>query len=529
MRYVARVVSSVKKSCDLTLGPKTLIVGPNGSGKTTLVQSLELATIGCASDLEGRDLVQQQGSLARLFPEDTTPRAECWLNDGTHFQWEMKPKAGVGAEGYHEPTHEAPVQVAWPLRDIQSILLGDSSKLARWLEDQVLGPAAIEEVLAQLPPEVRNEVSLLSRKGKTSDIMELASLAKNEARTLRLNATKVEKTIEQMVQGIPAPLTDQELAALKEQLQLGEMPPGTVTQAQMDTWKVEKQTLIEQSFQLEKEKETIPQVSAKLFASIDRLQKAKRLVAQHKEHFPDAAACFVCGQGNPAQMASFAVELDKLVATVSASVNQADLQRRQALTNQQASFLEKLKQLEHLISTSRVASPPPSNLNAIRSRIASNEVAVRAWANHAAKSREITRDRVRADQFTTASKTLSTVGKEILQRKKADFEAKVNQYLPKADTFSIDLHAARVGLVRNGHLHTALSGAEYSRVLLALAACSADPDAINILSPPDRAWDANTLAVVMTAMCQTQAQVILMSTIEPAFVPADWTVIKLWT
>lgn len=527
MRYISRVVSTVKKSCDVTLGPKTLIVGPNGSGKTTIIQSLELATCGYATDLEGRDLVQQQAALSRLFPPDVIPSAECWLDDGTQFHWSMKPKAGVGAEGFHEPVHHAPVNVNWPWRDVQSILLGDTSRLARWLEEQVIGPSPIEQVLAQLPPEVRDEVALLSKKSKTTDLMELANQAKSEARALRLNATKVEKTVDQMVQGVPAPLTEQEMAVLKDRLATAPSHVGMITQQQYDALLAEKTRIIEQSWHLEQEKNQIPQVSAKGFEALERIKKAKAISHQHQSHFPDAPNCFVCGKGTGSDVVHFSRELDTIESTL--AINPADLNRRRAIETQQTTLLEKLASVEHQLSTSRVTAGTPSDLEEIKARIITNEMAIRVWANHSAKQKSITRDRVLADHYTTASKVLSSLGKDLIQQKKAAFEAKVATFLPKHDQFAIDLHAARVGLVRNGNHHTALSGAEHSRVLLALASASMKHDALNILSSPDRAWDPNTLASVMVSLLETPAQVVLMSTVEPAFVPAYWTVVKLWT
>lgn len=526
MRYVKQVVSTVKKSCSVQLGPKTLLVGPNGSGKTTVIQSIELATSGFATDLEGRDLVQQQGALQRLFPDNAIPSAECWLDDGTHFIWEMKPKTGQGAEGFHEPSGQRPIPVHWPLREIQQVLLGDASKVARWLEEQVIGTRSLEEVIKDLPPEVKAEVIFLSKKAGNSDLMALANLAKNEARALRMGATKLEKTIEQMVVGIPSPLTDFEVQNLKADLAKATAAPVGITQDQHAALKRLFDLKSADWVRLEEEKHQIPKVSSNLLAALDRLNKAKGLSRQHQAYFHDAAACFVCGKGTAEDLKKYQVELDTLVATVSSSVSKEDMDRRTSIEQTQAQIIVELRQLKAQMDQP-IIEPSSIDVGIVQGKLASNEVSVRAWANYEASRKSLLRDRVKADHLTTASKILSELGKSILQKKKAEFEAKVNQYLPSSDVFTIDLHASRVGLKRGSDLHTALSGAEYSRVLLALAAVCFDPNGISILAPPDRAWDAQTLSLVMSSLSSVEAQVIIMSTVQPAHVPPGWTVVTV--
>jgi hypothetical protein len=114
------------------------------------------------------------------------------------------------------------------------------------------------------------------------------------------------------------------------------------------------------------------------------------------------------------------------------------------------------------------------------------------------------------------------------------FIGRVQQYLPDGDTFSLVLRQNKrdvcmFGLVRDGVLHTALSGAEWSRLTLALgAACiPEDDDTIAILTPEERAYDGVTLAAVMRSLSRAPGQVILTSPIKPrGRTPAGWTVIE---
>jgi len=92
----------------------------------------------------------------------------------------------------------------------------------------------------------------------------------------------------------------------------------------------------------------------------------------------------------------------------------------------------------------------------------------------------------------------------------------------------VDLDAGRVGLKRGDVAHTSLSGAELSRVLLAvLSAEESEGSTPSILEPEDRGWDPDTLSDVMTALTDSPDQVILMSTVLPARSPEGWRVIEV--
>jgi len=80
--------------------------------------------------------------------------------------------------------------------------------------------------------------------------------------------------------------------------------------------------------------------------------------------------------------------------------------------------------------------------------------------------------------------------------------------------------------MRDNKLHSALSGAEESRVLLALASAQEDGSKPCVLIPKDRGWDAATLYRVMEALADSPVQVIIMSTVEPKPVEG-WTLVHV--
>ena len=111
------------------------------------------------------------------------------------------------------------------------------------------------------------------------------------------------------------------------------------------------------------------------------------------------------------------------------------------------------------------------------------------------------------------------------------FRNRVQRFLPKEETFGIkfDKSVVRYGLLRDGEIHTALSGAEWARVSAALAAACTPPGAgLPVLVPEDRAWDPKTLRGVLQGLNGYRGQVLVATTIKPyRGVPAGWTLIEV--
>jgi len=123
------------------------------------------------------------------------------------------------------------------------------------------------------------------------------------------------------------------------------------------------------------------------------------------------------------------------------------------------------------------------------------------------------------------------------------FSKSVQSYLPEADIFKLrleDLEGKEVcqfGFKRpdksGGNcedvLHTALSGAEWARLTLAMACAVSEGQAgLKVFTPEERAFDPSTLREVMTALSEAPGQVILTSPIRhKGRLPKGWTVLDL--
>ena len=88
-----------------------------------------------------------------------------------------------------------------------------------------------------------------------------------------------------------------------------------------------------------------------------------------------------------------------------------------------------------------------------------------------------------------------------------------------------------MGIMRDGKLHAALSGAEWTTIVTAISMAvpeSLPKNSPAILIPEDRAWDGKTLGAVMRGFSNFKGQVLMASTIRPTGrPPKGWSVIDM--
>ena len=155
------------------------------------------------------------------------------------------------------------------------------------------------------------------------------------------------------------------------------------------------------------------------------------------------------------------------------------------------------------------------------------------WERQKGEMARIKKDKKRA----TALTDLATQGEEVIMkllvRAQSTFVTRVQQFLPARYTFGLALFdkkknpICRMGFLRDGEIHTALSGAEMVCLTLALAA-AVQPELENRLSifvPEERALSPETLTLLMESLEAIPGQVILQSPVAPTTVPDGWTVV----
>lgn len=491
--YFQKVRSPLKRGVDVSLGPRTVLVGRNGAGKTSVIQALELATIGQVNELEGRDNVKASRSIGRLFDSEEI-WAEAVTDDGELFRWTPK-------------IHNAPKAVRWPVQEITALLRGEEPKVRAWLESQVSSKPSLEDILSMVDAEVHDVVKKLARRG-ANDLLELAKAAKDESKTLRTQATKAEKTIDKMVGGIAPPLLSAERQALEA---TARKKDGISPEEHQRAASELAQTLTDY-LALEAELEGLPDAleqDTTIPALVEFLQMNLRL---------SQSECLACGQSSDV---GARLELVSEIQTEANSALKA-FKLRQTIISELKSLQAKAVELDKLVQQPIFDM---SGRDAALRALAADDISRRAWDNANKEMASIKKMRAVADHLTDAAEQFGKKGMARLKHQKLEFEANVSKYLPRGELLGVDLESARVGLLRGKSFHSALSGAESTRVLLAL--CSATSDStLSVLVPGDRNWDMVTLEKVMRALAESPSQIILMSTSVPPSIPG-WTIVEV--
>ena len=516
MRHIERVRSNLKGGCSVELGMRTVIYGPNGSGKSSIVQAIELATTGAVSDMEGREQVKQSTALARLFPANSPIRfAECDLSSGENFRWELPDGARKGT--YKKPVHDRPCDVKWPLQVLAAVLGGDATTVQAWLEKQVFKGLTKRKALAKLPPSVRSVAeNLMDRKGKT-DFLSLAKDAKSEARALRAQATRTESTVESMVEGISPPLDEEERRVLSQKSAL-EGAYMTEEEHEVEREAIYQMAIALQNFQEAVKSEPGNQMDGKL-EMLGKAQAALEMIEQHRSRVGEPTEyCWVCGSSENTKDHE-----EQVGSAVSMLGDALAYKQRCAESQKKLAEMEQELQAKCAVFNATQIGESPREAALI---LAKDDAVRKTWRNAEAQKAESAQLRAKADALTSTAKSLLSVGKDLLNAAKSEFESNISSFLPEGDTFEIDLTSARVGLLREDGLHSALSGAEWNRVLLAIACGIANGSTLNVLVPPDRAWDRDTLEQMMIALSKADVQIVVMSTVKPEPVEG-WAIVDL--
>ena len=551
--FVANVSGTVKGGVSMTLAPKTLLVGPTGAGKSRVVNTIELATMGYASDIVGRPEVRSGPDLIALAPEDGPLEARVTLSDGRSASFRVERK-GPGKTS--RPAHASPdgVRVVFPATAAVAALRGNVEKARTFVlrhSGLNIDNATIQERLADhgdwYAADFAGEHPMLR-------LLAARTLADDERR----RTTKQLSLLADAPQGATKPQAEEIEAAqeaaraavvrynealkIPETLDLNALH-GEATGA-LEALQAQEQRVAQLAAVAETETDTTHEAVKARSALVTLFS----LVAEYTPE-PRNAECILCGSSTHVDPADYRRRAE---ATANANrAAQAVMQAREHLPREQETLARCQARAEKLVLAYREAHAAQTDA-AQTDRTAQVREAYAAMTTaeghlHALKAQE--REAVNAAAM--AEKRAKLKGEKIVwearytacadltgdlvHEARAAFVARVQSYLPETDTFDLVLreHGRDVclfGFRRDGALHTALSGAEWARLTLALGAvCTPDGgDVLAILAPEERAYDGVTLAAMMRGLSEAAGQVILTSTVKPrGRTPKGWTVIEV--
>lgn len=514
--YAKKVKSPLKGGVDIELGPKTVLCGLNGTGKTAILQALKLGTRGYVDDQEGKDHVSATAAIARLFPRGAALTSQVEMSDGKVFTWASK-RRGKGFTKPKATSKERPYKVDFPFQAVKALLSGDDEKIRAWLETRAGSTLTVDDLMEMLPPAQHDDAKVALKRFDERSPVELAGALKAEARTLRAGATRQEKTVETLVQGIPLPLSDaevEELTERQEALFAQANRPGLMSPEGHKALRATIGELAEALEAVDTQIATLPALQEGEEETFRIASKGQSLAREHLEHL-GTDTCYVCLRKEADVQGSF----DRWTTVL------GELQASNSRQRLQAQYDSGLAEVQGLATRYKTAEVVDSTAvweehGSIKATLATHLANKRIWKQAEGQRKEVAGSRATADTCAALARTWEKGGKELLLQRKKAYEDTVTKWLPEGDIFVLDLDAGRVGLTHvlsPNDVYTSLSGAELSRVLLAVlsAETEARGSTPSILEPEDRGWDPATLSDVMTALTDSPDQVVLMSTVPP--------------
>jgi energy-coupling factor transporter ATP-binding protein EcfA2 len=556
-RYVKQVEHNIKGGGTVELGPRTLIVGPNGVGKSAVVNAVEAALTGKVSDIAGRRLVSSGLELLSLGTGDGA-WALATLDDETTAKWTVESRPSGGAK---RPVRKGREGVL-PLREVLDALTGSADKARRYLLRHACQNVEEADILSKMEPGILARYSRLSDStlSPVDNLLLINETAQKRSRDASREAKAAAKTRDAAALNLgPAPGQQ----AVEVSKTAWENAQAVLTEAQRLVLTAEQAAAHhpgdDTTYQEDHLRAAIHEAAAEqqeLLAELARLptpteagQALLRVLTLLEEHREED--CFACGSPRPsnwdAHCASVRGSLANSDHAQERATIEAKLTKLASVLGRGQRRLENMESIRAQLQERRIVSPITLDeaMERLEAARVCESLARATWtghseAQHAHKAVDIARETARsavaeAEAWHYLGAVCASLVEELVEGAVATFSSRVQRFLPPTDTFGIRLttNAVRYGLVKTheaGHeLHTALSGAEWARVSLALAAACTPEDAeVSVLVPEDRSWDPKTLKGVLKGLSGYDGQVIVTTTVKPfRGVPAGWTLLEM--
>lgn len=588
--FIRRVESNIKGGVDLTLDqPHALIIGDNEAGKSAITDAIFLALTERVPDLSGRSEVARSADIMALAPgregelfakvwigSATTPLEDCFV-----VSYETSGKEGRAKR----PTHTVPDEVSallapeacLPLRDLRSLFSGSSVDRRReFFFGHVCRQLKSNEVLDQIPDRYREDMEhLASLVGvdtySANALIKIRTRASEELQTAKKHLAQAETVLaatQDVVDSPPAPndIESAEVTLAHLQSVLTRLP----TSEPIETNRNELAQLQEQCASQGSQLESIAnegrlldqrkQLALEQSRRLDALAFVARVQADELSN-GGMDSCAVCSQEvDVIRAQEFAQKVSELAARQVKGWSDHDEQQLVALRDQYRKCQRTL-----LVNQSRIDEMTKRLSVEVESRQAQDQLYREAGVEsveeaqnkvvrisaHLERMKGALRqyDRVKqardrkhqyqadVDHYGRLVTVLNETIAALLERSVSAFESQVSAFLPKDDVFRLFLWEGSgkkrksiclIGLERDGVFHTALSGAAWSRVTMAIACVLSMPLPVAVIIPEERAYDPKTLRATMAALKDAPAQVLITHPTKHAGrTPAKWSVVEV--
>lgn len=547
--YVTEVRSTIKGGGVQTLGQRTLLVGANARGKTTRVHGVELALSGEVSDLLGRRTVRDAAMLSTLATPGQPLQAEVKLSDGRSFSYP------------HAPTFD------FPVRQVNAALLGSPETTRKWIMTQLSAGLTEDDVRAAFRAHgTDSALALYTQLGLAGTVAERLEQAIATAQgTAKVNtgmATAKTQAVNNLALHAGAPPSQEELDAARAAVGQGDAYGQVALQVQAAEVAARAAAAAYKhcKVQVEALDGTLAECRQRVAHLEIKVQPADRARRVRMDSIAvvatwlldridplgtsDTGKCLCGGQVHHQHLqdirAAAVAEADRLAqlelgvdALNAARKERADLISRRAQLDAERVLARdhadaKIEAWNRLLA--QLAQTP--DMRSAATYLGQLESRAATWEqinNMRAEAAQLTQT---AEVHATFAGVARKVRRALVEKAKDGFVARVRRFEP-AFALQIedeDRNVCRVGLQHDGQIHTALSGAEWVRVHLALGAVVAESlpeDTPVVLIPEERAFDAETLATLMAQLNDAPCQVLLTSTVVPARPVPGWTVIHI--
>lgn len=519
--YVEQLTTNLKttsaKGRQINLGPKTLIVGPNGSGKSSIQQSLQLALVGSADDLLGRTGVRDGGLLMSMVSDDRLA-IHAKLNTGNDYTFLAKDGG--------RPVHDIGATASLPLHQVREVLEGSPATARKAFLGWAAADVTTHDVADSVPAIYRakyRDISDAVGRGKNAvdALLAVIEYVGKRQRDAAKEATGAETLLTSMTEDLENCPTEEQI---KASLALSNEAHARLLSAQNAANTHASLTRRVQDLQAKLAAPEVAQVDPTERDFYKGMAFASTVAVDR-----GLTACPLCssavGAGHLVACRNFYAQAAKELAA-----NAGPMINRPLLKEQLRAALVELEalQVQDTDGLRRAAESAQEEYLKLRN------LADR-WAN-LTRARDTAAEMGReSETYKGMKKELETVVGDLLKRVSGGFCERVQAFLPKGWTFGMQLvengkEVFRLGLMRDGKLRAALSGAEWATVTCAIAmtiTTSLKPEQPVLVMPEDRGWDADTIGKVLTAWSSFDGQVVIGTTTKPKKVPSGWTVIEL--